>query len=302
MLKSIRIEPVPQPPAVLSAWTMPSDVPLFGSVEMSVFQGLSASKSRPATVVVGTLLVLVEVVLGRDVDVLELVDDVEVDVELVVGRLVDVEVEVEVVVGRLVEVEVVGGAVVDVAVDVVVGTVVDVDVEVVVGRLVEVDDEVDVDDEVEVVVGGVVDEDVEVVVGTAVDEELLDDVEVAGRVLEVLVVELEVVVVFFLRAIAVAAHTQPPHGPPAPQSASVSHSSPAVTSTMPSPQADAPAVKRRRVVARADSVPASDAHADSSTFAASRTPRSAPHADQRAWTLATVPRCVTRTRAAPQSA
>src|SRR5262245_6903582 len=81
MLKSMRSVPVPQPPAAASAWMMPSDVPLFGSVEMSVFHGLSASKSRPATVVVDTALVLVDVVLGRDVEVLD--DDV-------VGRDVEV--------------------------------------------------------------------------------------------------------------------------------------------------------------------------------------------------------------------
>ena len=61
MLKSMRNVPVPHPPAAASAWMMPSDVPLFGRVETSSFQGFAASKSRPAIVVVGAVLVLVEV-------------------------------------------------------------------------------------------------------------------------------------------------------------------------------------------------------------------------------------------------
>ncbi len=251
------------------------------------------------------MLVLVEVVLGRDVDVLEdddVVDDVDVELLDVVGR-VDEEVEVDV--------ELVLGTLVDVDVDVVVGLLVDVDVEVVVGLLVDVDVEVvvlvdvDVDDVVVVVVddvGPVVVDDVELVVGTAVDVELDDDVDVAGRVLDVLVVELEVVVVLFLRAMAVVAHTQPLHGSPGAQSAAGSHSSPAAPSTTPSPHVEAAAVKRRRGVARAESVPPSDVHAGSSTLATRRTPRSPSHAAQRTRTFATVPRRVTRARAGPQSA
>jgi hypothetical protein len=104
MLKSIRIEPKPQPPAPFSAPMMVSDCVLFGSVDTSVFHGLGASKSRPESVVVVTAVVVV--VLGRDVE-LELLDD-EVVLELVVGgrvvvgsRVDDVlVVDVEVVVVR----------------------------------------------------------------------------------------------------------------------------------------------------------------------------------------------------------
>jgi hypothetical protein len=212
---------------------MPSDVPLFASVDTSSFHGFAASKRRPAIVVVDTVLVVVEVVVGRLVDVDVLVEDDEVDADVL-------------------------------------------------------DDEVDVDE-------------------LDVDVELLDDVEVAGavdvagRVLDVLVVEVDVVVVFLFRAMAVVAQRQPPHGSPPVQSAVVSHSSPAATSRRPSPQVEAAAVKRRRFAVRAERVPASVAHAVSSTLAASRTPRSAPQADQRARTVATELRRVTRTRAGPHS-
>jgi len=81
---------------------MPSEVPLFGSVETSVFHGLGASKSCPGTVVVDVLedvvvdgVVVVELVvvgLVVDVDVLEdVVVDGVVAVELVVVGLVVVE-------------------------------------------------------------------------------------------------------------------------------------------------------------------------------------------------------------------
>jgi hypothetical protein len=257
---------------------------------------LSASKSRPATVVVGTVLVDVDVVLGRVVD-----DDVLVDV--VVGRLVDEDVLVDVVVGRVVDDDVLVVEVLDVvgAVELldVLGVVDvddDVDVEVVVGLEVDVELDVVVDDvDVDVVVGLVVDDDVELVVGIAVDVELLDDVDVvgtvvvAGRELDVLVVELEVVVVFLLRAIAVVVHVQAAHGPSGPQSGVVSHSSPAATSRRPSPQVDAAAVKRRRFVERAESFPTSVVH-DASSFAVSRTASSVPHADQRTRMVAMSPR------------
>jgi len=84
MLKSMRIEPKPHPPAAASAWMMPSEVALFGSVETSVFHGFGASKSRPGTVVV---------------DVLE--DDFAVDV-VVVGTVVVELLVVELVVVGLV--------------------------------------------------------------------------------------------------------------------------------------------------------------------------------------------------------
>src|SRR5947209_15811737 len=64
MLKSIRMDPKPQPPAAASAWMMPSEVALLESVEMSVFHGFGASKSRPGMVVVVT-----DVVVGREVEV-----------------------------------------------------------------------------------------------------------------------------------------------------------------------------------------------------------------------------------------
>jgi hypothetical protein len=216
-------------------------------------------------VVVGTLLVVVDVVLGRVLD----------DVVDVLGagavEVLDVVVDVEVVVGREVDVE----------------------LEVVVGRV--------VGDDVDVEVDAVVEDDVELVLGVAV--ELVDDVEVAGAVdvagcvLDVLVVELEVVVVFLLRATAVIAHVQAPHGPSGPQSGAVSHSSPAATSTRPSPHVEAPAVKRRRFTPRAASDPVSVAHPDSSTLAASRTPRRSPHVDQRTRTDVTASRRAMRARA-----
>src|SRR6185295_5112453 len=54
-------------------WMMPSDVELFGRVEMSVFHGFAASKSRLATVVVvGPVVVVVVVAVpGCVVDVVD---------------------------------------------------------------------------------------------------------------------------------------------------------------------------------------------------------------------------------------
>lgn len=138
MLKSMRIEPKPQPPAAASAWMMPSEAALLGSVETSVFHGFGASKSWPGTVVVVVVPVLAVDVLEEDGDVaVELEDDVGEDV--VLGLVV---------------------AVVAVAVDVVAGFVVDVD---------------EVDELVEVELLEVALEDV-VVVGTRVDEVLVVDV------------------------------------------------------------------------------------------------------------------------------
>ena len=220
MLKSMRIDPKPQPPAAANAWMIPSEVALFGSVETSVFHGLAASKSRPARVVVVGATVVVVLVVGREVDVLVLVlvDVVDDDV---VGIGAIVLVEVLAVLGEVVD-EVVAD------VELVVGFV--VKVEVLEVELLELDDvEVAVVD----VVGRVVD--VEDVGGCVVD----DDV---------------VVVCFFLLALAAAPHAQPPHGSPLEQSAVVSHCSPASTSSRPSPQVDDVAVNDRRLVARADSV------------------------------------------------
>ena len=139
MLKSMRIDPKPHPPAAASAWMIPSEVALFGSVETSVFHGFGASKSRPGTVVV---------------DVLE--DDVAVDVVVVGTVVVELLVVELVVVGTVVvELLVVGLVVVElVVVELVVVNVVVVDVDeledvVVVGT--RVDDVVV--DEVTVVVG-----------------------------------------------------------------------------------------------------------------------------------------------------
>src|SRR5262245_22338538 len=91
---------------------MPSDEPLLVSPETSVVPGLGASKSRPATVVVGTVVVVVVVESGAvevlDVDVAVDVVDEGAMVELDVVMLVDVLVEdvLDVVGGRLVEVDV----------------------------------------------------------------------------------------------------------------------------------------------------------------------------------------------------
>src|SRR2546428_1012379 len=221
MLKSIRMDPKPQPPAAASAWMMPSDVALLESVEMSLFHGFGASKSRPGMVVVVT-----DVVVGRkvEVDVLEVDEDVGDDVlEVVVDEVEDV---VEL---KLLELE-----------------------------LEEV-----------------------LVVGTLVDE--------------VLVVEVEVVlVVFFLRASVVVDVSLPQrhavHISPAAQSAALSHCSPAVASSWPSPQVDLEASKRRRLVVRALNVPTSDVHDASSTFALNRTLPSVPHAAQRARRMIRPPR------------
>ena len=102
MLKSMRIEPKPQPPAAASAWMMPSEVALLGSVETSVFHGFGASKSWPGTVVVVVPVVEVDVE-ELELGGVELEDDVDEDVvvELVV---VVVAVEVDVVDGFVVDV------------------------------------------------------------------------------------------------------------------------------------------------------------------------------------------------------
>jgi hypothetical protein len=268
MLKSMRIEPKPQPPAAFSALTMVSDCVFLGSVETSVFHGFGASKSCPPTVVVVPPVVVV--VGGRDVEDEEDVEVLELDEE--VGRDVDVLLDVELVVGREVEV--------DVEVELVVGF--DVDVEL-------LDEELELDDEelLELVDVELDEDDVEVVVSCVVDE--LDEVlVVATRVDEVvgmrvvLVVDVVVVVGFFFRAVVVVV---PPHRHalqprPSAQSAADSHSSPAATSTMPSPQDDLGASKCRRRVARALNDPDSTSHAPPSTFAFSRTLRSVPHAAQ----------------------
>src|SRR5262249_18876421 len=94
MLKSMRSDPKPQPPAAASAWMMPSEVALFGRPETSVFHGFAASKSWPPSVVV-----VVELAGGPEVDVAVLEVAVEeVDVELEVERdveVVDLSVDVD---------------------------------------------------------------------------------------------------------------------------------------------------------------------------------------------------------------
>ena len=284
MLKSMRNEPKPQPPAAVSAWMIESDCVLFGSVETSVCHGLSPSKSRPDGAVVDVaavvvVVVLLELVVGTVVGACVL-EDVEVDE--VVGRLVDVDVEVEL----------------DEDVD---GRDVDVDVDVVVERVVDVelldDDELLVDDD-EVVA---VDVDVDVAIDVDVDEEVDDDVVLGARVVDVVVVEVEVVVVvvFFFRAVSSKPQTQPVHASPAGQSAAVSHVSPAPTSRRPSPQLDADAVNARRAVRRTTTVPSIVAQ-ESAIFAFTRTFRSAPHAAQRARTTVASPRFAKRARTGPQ--
>jgi len=292
MLKSMRSVPVPQPPAADNAWMMPSDVPLFGSVETSVFHGFGAWKSWPGTVVVGAEVVVV-VVLGRVVDVLA-VDDVMDDEELL-------EVDAVVVVDVL---DVVGT----------VASVVDVDVEVVVGGSIVVDVEV------VVVLGFDVDVlDVDVLVDDDVlaDVEVLDDVEddevvergavevvvvgMVGRVVEVLVVTVEVVVVFLLWPLNALAQLQPMHGSPA-QSAEVSHSSPAPGSSRPSPQTEAAAVSCRRFAPRLLRVAVRVVQAGVSTCALSRTWRRVPQVVQRRRMVSCPSPRVMRTRARGQSA
>ena len=226
---------------------MPSDALLLGSVKTSVFHGFGAWKSWPGTVVVVADPVVV-VVLGRDVDELVLGRDVEVDVDEVLGR-------------DVLELDDVDD---DVVVELVVAGI-ELDVVVVVGFVLDVEE---VDDVV------------------AVELLELDDVLVVGtRVDEVLVVDVDVVVVFRLRA-AVAVEVSLPqthatHASPPAQSAAISHSSPAAASIVPSPQVDFGATKSRRFAPRARNVPLNAVHA-SSTFAFSRTPRSEPHAAQRA--------------------
>lgn len=208
---------------------MASDDALFGSVETSVFHGFGASKSWPESVVVVPPTTVVGVTVVVD-------DEVELDDELVVGRDVELEVDVEV----------------EAEVDVVLGrdVVVDDEVEVVVGRV--VDDDVELDDELEVVVGtlvvvGLVD--VEEVDDEDDDVVALDEVELLVEVLwrvDVLVVEVDVVVVFFRLAEAVVApapHVQLVHGSPPAHGTVVSHCSPASASRRPSPHVDASAVR-----------------------------------------------------------
>src|SRR5436190_12928940 len=84
MLKSMRIDPKPQPPAAASAWMMVSELALFGSVETSAFHGFGAVKSPPRVVVVDPALVMVEV--------LDVVDDGAVVVVVVVEVVLVVEV------------------------------------------------------------------------------------------------------------------------------------------------------------------------------------------------------------------
>jgi hypothetical protein len=229
----------------VSAWIIESDCVLFGSVDTSVFHGLSASNRRPDGAVVGVAAV---------VDVLVLL-------ELVVGACVLDDVEVDDVVGRF------------------------------------VDEDVEVGDEDELLV----DEDEVVAVVVDVEDEVDDDVVLGGRVVDVLVVEVDVVVVvvFFLRAVSSKPQTQPVHASPAGQSAAVSHVSPAAASSRPSPQLDADAVNARRAVRRAISVPSIVAH-ESATFAFRRTFRSAPQAVQRARMTVAPSRFATRARAGGQ--
>jgi len=123
---------------------------------------------------------------------------------------------------------------VDAVVDVLVLEVDDELVDDVVGRLVDVDVDVErvVDDEV-------LDDDVDPLVDD--DDELLDeeedevevdeDVVVGGRVVDVLVVEVDVVVVFLLRAVSSKPQVHPVHASPAAQSAPVSHVSPRIANS-----------------------------------------------------------------------
>jgi len=159
---------------------------------------------------------------------------------------------------------------------------------------------VDEDDEVEVEVEDD-DDDVEVE-----DDDVLDVV--VGRVLvvattvDVLVVDVEVVVVFFLLALEAAVpHAQPTQGSPSAHGAEVSHCSPPAASSRPSPQMDAGAVKCRRPVPRAMKEPTMVVHAGSSTFALIRTPRSVSHAAKRTRTVVRSPRRLTRARAVQPS-
>jgi len=204
----------------------------------------------------GAVVVVVEPLV--EVDVLE---DDEVEVELVVGITVDVE---ELVLGRdVLELEAVDD---DVVLEIVVAEV-EVEVEVVVGFVVDVDEVVEVE----------------------LLELALEDV-----LNEVLVVDVEVVVVFFRPAALTVddplPHTHAPQAWPSAQSATVSHCSPPSASSRPSPQVDLGAWKRRRLVARALNVPINDAQDTSSTIARIRTLRSAPHACHRACSVLRPPR------------
>ncbi len=151
------------------------------------------------------------------------------------------------------------------------------------------DDDVDDEDDVEVE-----DEDVlDVVVGRVL---------VVATTVEVLVVDVEVVVVFFLLALEAAVpHAQPTQGSPSAHGAEVSHCSPAAASSRPSPQVDAGAVKCRRPVPRAMKEPTMVVHAGSSTLALSRTPRRVPHVARRTRTVVRSPRRLTRARAVQPS-
>jgi len=181
MLKSIRIEPNPQPPAAASAWMMPSDAGLFGSVETSVFHGFGASKSPPGMVV----------------------EDVVVD-----GVVVDGVVVVELVVVELVVVELVVVALVVVGLVVVELVVVDglVVVELLVVELVVALVVVELVDELEDVV----------VVGTRVDDVVVDEVAVVvvfffrpSVVVDVSLLQMHVVHTWPARQSALVSHCSP---------------------------------------------------------------------------------------------
>src|SRR5438034_402490 len=251
MLKSIRIEPKPQPPAAASASMMPSEVALLRSVETSVFHGFGASKSCP-----GAVVVVVEPLV--EVDVLE---DDEVEVELVVGITVDVE---ELVLGRdVLELEAVDD---DVIFEIVVAEV-EVEVEVVVGFVVDVDEVVEV-------------ELLELALEDVLNEVLVVDVEVVVAFFGPAALTVD----------DPLPHTHASQAWPSAQSATVSHCSPPSASSRPSPQVDLGAWKRRRLVARALNVPINDAQDTSSTIARIRTLRSAPHACHRACSVLRPPR------------
>jgi hypothetical protein len=150
------------------------------------------------------------------------------------------------------------------------------------------------------VVGELVDDDVDVVLARVVDDVL--DV-VVGRVLVVgttgVVVRVVDVVALVVVDEGAVAQRQPVHAAPA-QSPALSHCSPERSSRNPSPQADAAAVKTRRFVERAVSVPSSAAHSAPSTLAVSRTLRSAPHVFQRTRSVLSPPRTLMRARPGAQ--
>src|SRR5262245_2824484 len=158
------------------------------------------------------------------------------------------------------------------------------------------DDELDVELEVDVV------REVEVELDVVEDDEVVERgaglvvVEMVGREVELLVVvEVDVVLFFRLFELRLDAHVQALQPCP-PQSAAVSHSSPAATSSRPSPQVDAGAVNCRRFAPRPTKVAVRLVHA-SSTCAFRRTWRSGPHAPQRTRTMVRPFRCDMRARA-----